>query len=168
MSQYYLLIVYMFSDGPFPLAGSLSVVASCFSIFISMVGGYFKFNMSKLTAKAEESPSGSSPPFNIYFFSKMLYVICSLVLNLYLFFIFIIRYDIDKIELPEMKDPYEEGRREFGTQKAVFISMAAHCFVLLANVFHLLQNLYWLKLKSSSWMDVTAKSGRGEEQDDSF
>ena len=167
-SQYYYLLFYLFTAGPMTLVGKLCMVGSLFSIIVCIVSGIFKFRLSRLIDSGAQRSSNIF--FNFYFFTKMTYVICATILSFYLLFAFIIRASIEFIEWPERATPFTEGRREMSTRSALFTNLTINFIIILANSIHLLQNLYWLKLKSTSWVDLTVrhKEFDEDEDDDSF
>ena len=167
-SQYYYLLYYMFTAGPMPLVGVLCLINGIFSIAVCVVAGWFKFNLSRLIDTGSDRRSIIF--FNVYFFLKMIYVLCSVILCFYLLFAFIIRGSIEFIEWPEKKTPFKEGRKEMSSKQMLFTNLFVHSLITTANAFHLLQNLYWLKLQSTSWIDLTPRHNEYEmeEDDDSF
>ena len=156
LSMYYYFLFYLFTEGPVSIGllemgfvGQISLVAAIGSIIISIVGGLFKFNIGMLVS-AKTSMSFSNLCFNSFFFTKMLYVICTIILGFYLIFAFIIRYSIEFIELPDKEDAFKEGRREMSNKTMVFNHLVLNVSLISVNVLHIFQMLYWLKLMSNS------------------
>lgn len=145
--------------------GQISLVAAIGSIIISIVGGLFKFNIGTLVS-AKTSVGFSNICFNSFFFTKMFYVICAIILGFYLIFAFIIRYSIEFIELPDKEAAFKEGRREMSNKTMVFNHLVLNVSLISVNVLHLFQMLYWLKLMSNSWTDITCKHLLEDEDDD--
>ncbi len=145
--------------------GTLCLTAAIFCVVLSIVGGAFKFNIGTLISNTVNLKTANFF-FNTYFFTKMLFVICSIILSFYLLFAFTIRYLIEFIELPDKESPFKEGRREMSNKTIVFNNLACNGVLVSANILHLLQMLYWLKLMSSSWVDLTCKNVHIEDDDD--
>lgn len=131
------------------------MIGSIYSIITSIVGGIFKFNMSKLIDGAHAG--WSSLFFNIYFFTKMGYVLFSMILGFYLLFAFIVRYSIEFITLPEGAKAFSEGRKEMSSAKWVLSTLIINGFIVLLITLHMTQNIYWLKLMSASWTNLVMK-----------
>jgi hypothetical protein len=132
-------------------------------LVLSAVAMLFKFNLTALLA-----PNGFENKktfFNIYFFSKMIFVICLTVLNFYLIFVFILRIDIEYIELPDQEKAFSEGRLELSTKQKVTGTLSINLILIMICQLHTLQNFYWLKLKSLSWEDTMNKANHEMEDD---
>lgn len=137
------------------LVGSLCLFTTIISLILSIVAAIFKFNMTKLLAHTY----GKSPQviFNIFFFTKMIYVLLSVFMGFYLLCAFLIRYSIEFITLPEGAKPFTEGRHEVSSTSRLSTTLSLNALVVLFITLHMTQNIYWLKLLSTSWTDLTVR-----------
>lgn len=146
----------------------MSFVVSIMCLVISGIAAFFKFNLTSLLIP--DDSGAKTTFFNIYFFSKMIFIICLTVMNFYLIFAFILRIDVEYIQLPDQQKAFVEGRLELSSQQRVVSTLSVNLVLVLVCQFHTLQNFYWLKLKSLSWEDLVNKVQHGieEDNDDSF
>lgn len=137
------------------LVGKLSLVLSVLSLVISVVAGLFKFNLTRLLEEA--SVHQPQTFFNVYFFTRTIYVVISIYMGFYYIFTFIVRWSIEYIELPEGAMTFKEGRKEMGSKKDVLITLLVNGLFIAAMTFHMTENIYWLKLMSTSWNHLITK-----------
>lgn len=136
---------------------------SILCLVISAIAALFKFNLTALLDPCRLE--AKTTYFNIYFFSKMIFIICLTVMNFYLIFVFILRIDIEYIELPDQQKAFVEGRLELSSRERVTSTLSVNLMLVLIGQVHTLQNFYWLKLKSLSWEDLVNKVQHGIEED---
>lgn len=137
------------------LVGTICLIGCFFAIVSSIVGGIFKFNMTKMLDGVQSNWTALF--FNIYFFMKLAHVLFSVIFGFYLLFAFIVRYSIEFIKLPEGAKPFSEGRKEMSSADTVLRTLSINGFIVIALTLHMIQNIYWLKLMSSSWINLTIK-----------
>lgn len=158
---YFFYIFYLFSSGPvafvhqMKLVGILSLVLSVLSLIFSIISGIFKFNLTQFLEQA--SIHQSQTYFNVYFFVKMIYVVVSIFMGFYFTFAFIVRWSIEHIELPEGAAAFKEGRKELGSKEEVLVTLLCNGIFVLLMTFHMTENIYWLKLMSTSWNHLITK-----------
>lgn len=136
------------------LVGVMCLVATILSIIKSIVAGAFKFNMTNMLSQTFSR--GPSIFFNIYFFTKMIYVLFTIFMGFYLLVAFLVRYSIEYITLPEGVRAFSEGRRELSSTKSVLRTLMTNSVLVIIITAHMTQNIYWLKLMSNSWVDLTS------------
>lgn len=147
------------------LVGIMCLVLTIMSLIKAAIAGGFKFNMTKLLSQTYTR--GPSIFFNIYFFTKMLYVLFSVLMGFYLLVAFLVRYSIEHITLPEGARAFSEGRRELSSKASVARTLGINALIVLVITLHMTQNIYWLKLMSSSWIDLTSTFKRSTDEGES-
>jgi len=92
------------------------------------------------------------------------------VLNIFALVAFEVRYSLENVNLPDQETTFRDGRKEMSTKSDAKLTLILQGLLVSLNIFHLLQNLNWVKMLSVSWCDNLMRLKNAEilDLDDDF
>jgi hypothetical protein len=151
-SCFYVYIFYMMSKGPLKLLGYISLQLGFVVFGFALLALFFRL-------RQQREMRHSSCLYLLYYYSRFFTNYVSLLMDLYFIFGYMLRFS--------MEQSFVNGIIELGEQRFEmqgFEKIRLQCFVvitlLLINMFHLLQNLFWQRKLNEYWADFKSKQDK--------